>query len=334
MTALPFPAEVPENKIFCRCTDSLEGLPDALLRLLEAQREDWPQLADGVRALSSVRVRRLPLEGTSVLLQFNPVRIVSTSAKVDAGTIRQRRCFLCVPHLPEPQQGILVLDAFLVLCNPAPIFFGHFTISHIAHRPQQLAHNVGSMLDLARGLSPRFTVFYNGPQCGASAPDHLHFQACPTGGIPIEKEAAQSVFRREEGERHGVAVARLANVGRGTILLEGDERRSLAAAVERLMDAIGAVLRQEGEPKVNILCSYADRRWRLIVFPRRKHRPDAFFREGEEQVMISPAAVDIGGLVITPLERDYDRTDAALVRSIFREVSVDDHEIDRILETF
>lgn len=179
MTTLPGSVAVPPDKVFLRFDASLDGLADASLRLLEAQRTAWPQLAEGVRALSSVRIRRLPLESTSVALQFNPVRIVSTSARVDSHTIRQRRCFLCVPHLPEPQQGILVSGEFLILCNPAPIFHGHYTISHVGHRPQQLHGNIRTLFGLARGLSPAFTVFYNGPQCGASAPDHLHFQASP-----------------------------------------------------------------------------------------------------------------------------------------------------------
>lgn len=129
-------------------------------------------------------------------------------------------------------------------------------------------------------------------------------------------------------------MVKLVNVGRGTIVLEGNDPAALENALERLLEKMKTVLKETDEPKLNLLCSYGDENWRLIVFPRRKHRPDVFFREGDEQVLISPAAVDIGGLVITPLERDYERTDAALIRSIFREVSVGQQEIDRMLEGF
>ena len=322
---------LPPTKVFARYDGGPPSLAPLALDLLSAQRETWDQLAAGVASLATVRVREIRCDGYSVNLQFNPGRIVSTSAKVDAATIRERRCFLCIENLPLPQQGILYRDTFLVLCNPAPIFLGHYTVSHVEHRPQRLDGNLLAFLMLARDFSPKFTVFYNGPKCGASAPDHLHFQVSPSGEIPIERLAVLAEHQRTVFDEEGIRVSRLGGVGRAVILVEGDDTDGIAAVLTNLMDRMKAVLGDEGEAKVNILCAYDDGRWRLIIFPRGRHRPEAFFREGDNRVMISPAAVDIGGLVITPLERDFLRTDAALIRQIFAEVSVSDQQLDEIL---
>ncbi|HTP12387.1 MAG TPA: DUF4922 domain-containing protein, partial [Bacteroidota bacterium] len=162
------------------------SLPTRLQRLLDEQRKSWKDLTDGFEALRTVKTRELVCGGFPVTLQFNPGRIKSTGAVLDEASLRARKCFLCVENLPVPQRGVLYSDEFLILCNPAPIFKGHFTVSHVDHREQSIEAFPGVFLDLARDLSPQFTVFYNGPKCGASAPDHLHYQVCPSNVIPIE----------------------------------------------------------------------------------------------------------------------------------------------------
>ena len=253
-------------------------------------------------------------------LQFNPGRIVSTSANVDARSIQERKCFLCVENLPEPQKGILYKDEFVVLCNPAPIFAEHFTISNIKHIPQVLGPSIPTMLDLARDLSPRFTVFYNGPKCGASAPDHLHFQANPTGVIPVELVARENAHRVHQRTLHDVQILTLREYGRQVIVLESDRKDTLALVLARMIASLRETMGTDDEPMMNLLCSYSDGRWRIIMFPRSKHRPDIYFKPEEERVMVSPAAVDIGGLIVTPLEKDFRSIDANMVESIFAEV--------------
>ena len=69
-----------------------------------------------------------------------------------------------------------------------PVFSPHFTVSHLDHRPQAIAEQIDAFLRLMADFGSGWTVLYNGPRCGASAPDHLHFQAVPSGQMPIEKE--------------------------------------------------------------------------------------------------------------------------------------------------
>ncbi|HTY39198.1 MAG TPA: DUF4922 domain-containing protein, partial [Bacteroidota bacterium] len=201
-------------------TGTLAGLS---INLLDNQKATWPQLIAGYASLDSIRLRELFCGTYSVWLQFNPGRIVSTGAKVDAKSIKERRCFLCVQNLPAEQRGILYKNEFLILCNPAPIFREHFTISHVEHIPQLFGSYAHRFLELARDLSPRYTVFYNGPRCGASAPDHMHFQACPTGTIPVETAAADEKYRRSMKSVRNVRIVTLKDYGRRAIILESKD---------------------------------------------------------------------------------------------------------------
>lgn len=292
----------------------------------------WQMLAEGAAALDGVHTRIINCGTFAVRLQFNPKRIVSTGAKVDPASIKERKCFLCLPHLPPEQQGVLYRDKFMVLCNPMPIFREHFTISHVEHIPQSIEEHIIDFLDLAKDFTDSHTIFYNGPKCGASAPDHMHFQASPKNTIPIENEA-MVVERRRLYKRIGeVNILQLANTGRSNIVLESGNRQDIEFAFLRLTGAMRKVMKTDEEPMLNALCSFTDGLWRIIVFPRSKHRPDFYFKEGEERLLISPAAVDIGGLIITPIERDFQRVDASIVTQIFDEVSVN-REVHRQLLT-
>jgi hypothetical protein len=326
-----------DRKLFSSYSASgFTPLPDLLLRLLEEQKRIWPMAAEGYASLQYIQVREVKCKtpagaAFSAWLQFNPKRIVSTGAKVDAQSINARRCFLCVDHLPPEQKGVLYENDFLVLCNPMPIFSAHFTVSHVQHLPQAIAPHLETMLGLARDLSPQFTVFYNGAQCGASAPDHFHFQAAPAGKIPIEQEAAASARRQRVLEHNGVSILLLKDLGRAVIVFEANHAESLVKVLRRQLDKMKAILAVAEEPKINLLCHYHAPQWRVILFPRRKHRPEVFFKEGSEKVLISPASVDMGGLIITPVEKDFDNVDAKLIEEIYREVSWDEKSVKQLL---
>lgn len=309
-------------------TSSLSGLS---LQLLQEQKQSWPQLAQGYASLSTVRLRELQCDGYRVFLQFNPGRIVSTGAKVDEMSIRERPCFLCVENLPRPQKGILYAEEFLVLCNPAPIFREHLTISNVNHLPQAIGPFVETFLDLARDMSPGFTVFYNGPRCGASAPDHMHFQANPSGTIPVEKDSTDNTWRKLEKRIGDVSLFSLERYGRQVLVLESAGKEALQSMVLAVIASIQQFTGTSEEPLLNILASYDSRMWRVILFPRNKHRPDAYFKEGKERILISPAAVDIGGLVITPLEKDFESVDAGIIERIFAEVSIEQQRFEAII---
>ncbi|MBI3787045.1 MAG: DUF4922 domain-containing protein [Ignavibacteriales bacterium] len=307
------------------------SLPELSVRLLEEQQLSWTQLAEGVASLASVVVREIKCSSFSAYLQRNPQRIVSTAAKVDTKTIRERKCFLCVENLPAAQKGVLCNGEFLVLCNPAPIFKNHFTISNVKHIPQSIEAFVGTFFQLAKDLSPALTVFYNGPKCGASAPDHMHFQASPTGAIPVERDATDSARRILKAQEDAVAIYTLKNYGRQVVVLESGDKQALEATLLKFISAMRKIMSVTEEPMLNILCSYSSHGWRLIIFPRKKHRPEAFFKEGDEKVLISPAAVDIGGLIVTPIEKDFNRVDARMIEGIFNEVSLEAETVGSII---
>jgi len=299
---------------------------------MEQQKINWPQLNEGYTALESVRVRNIACDGYNVSVQFNPKRIKSTGADLDVIAIQGRECFLCLENLPELQKGILYRDKFLLLCNPVPIFSRHFTFSSIYHNPQEFEPSLDIMLDLARDLSPDFTVFYNGPKSGASAPDHFHFQVIPNRAVPVETDAVDMRRRKPVYYKGHVAGCYLMNYGRSAFVIESTDKIRLIEFIKRILTSWKKALGSLEEPKMNILCSYQEELWRLIILPRRKHRPDIYFLRGDDHVMISPAAVDMGGIVVTPLERDFLRADAKLIESIFAEVTEPTEILEKILE--
>lgn len=300
--------------------------------LLEQQKRGWPGLAAGYQALGEARLRALRGDGWGVKIQFNPRRIVSSGARVDPETIRRRRCFLCPDHLPPEQQAILYRENHLVLCNPMPIFPGHLTIAHRRHLPQSLSGNIQTLLRLSMDFGPGTTLFYNGPYAGASAPDHLHFQAAPAGLMPVEEEVCDPRKRTGLRRRDGVAVCRTAGLARGILLIEGKEERDVAAAIEGVIGTLGRDASAAGEPLLNLLCTRTADAWRLALFPRRRHRPEAYFREGEERLLISPGAVDMGGMIVAAREKEFDELTPEMVRRVYAEVAFDDAAVETLLE--
>lgn len=297
--------------------------------LLTQQRGSWPMCRDGYASLEHVRTRSLGLHRYALHLQYNPGRMVSTGAKVDPASIRQRRCFLCVPHLPPEQHAVRYGQDLLILCNPVPIFSRHLTISHQDHRPQELGPFIDVMIRLAKDLSPDYCIFYNGPRCGASAPDHFHFQAAPKETIPVVNESMsdrRTVVRQTEG----VEISTLPDYDRTVAIFRSPDVFGLAHVFGRFTEAWKRLDRSEEEPMMNVLCVEDGGGSRLIVFLRRKHRPDAYFLEGEAQMLVSPAAVDIGGLVITPREKEFNGLTSGSVSAIFREVSAEPSLIEQI----
>jgi ATP adenylyltransferase/5',5'''-P-1,P-4-tetraphosphate phosphorylase II len=313
--------------------EATDELPTVVRSFYRDQIRSWPMLAEGVNALASVQTRNIRLDDATVLLQFNPKRIVSTAAKVDPASIKERRCFLCVDNLPAEQRGILYRDTFLILCNPMPIFAEHFTVSHIDHIPQSIEEQILPMLDLAKDLEGSHAVFYNGPKCGASAPDHMHFQACPAGSIPVENESLDPSRRRHVRTIASVSVSMLERYHRGVIVLSGQQRQDMELTFLRMTGAMRKMTNTVDEPMMNIICSYSGGTWNLIVIPRTKHRPGVYFLEDDRKILISPAAVDIGGMIVTPAEKDFHGVDAGTIDRIFREVTVNDDTIHSLIRS-
>jgi len=325
-----------KNKIFETYQEGAD-LGSVLLRLFAAQRQEWPELKKNYEQLEKRQTRILSGAGASrIVLQFNPSRVGSTLAKVDSESLRQRKCFLCIENLSPEQKGILYRGDYLILCNPYPIFEKHFTISSISHIPQNILGPLPDFLSLAEDIGPGFTVFYNGPQCGASAPDHLHFQACPSGQLPVENEMIENglpvlrpdlepVLRDENWDVHVFETT-----GRGIIFITAKNIAAAVAASARAISALRAA--NSSEPLLNIIARKERDSFRIMIFPRRKFRPDCFYLEGEKRIAVSPAAVELGGLIITPFKKDFDLLDFAGAVSILQEVSLDSASIIKLLK--
>jgi len=310
----------------------LKSFPALCLELLSEQRKIWQDLREGYESLKGVRERDLSCSGFSVRLQYNPGRIKSSLANVAEKNTDERRCFLCLDHLPEGQKGIFYRNEYLILCNPMPVFSSHFTVSHFDHRLQAISEHIDTFLQLMADFGSDWAILYNGPKCGASAPDHLHFQAAPSGQMPIEKEIQEEKRLTLMTQLNNVLLYRVRDRGREVIILEGDDPMTVGDAFKVFLNALKKVLLIEEEPMMNIAGFCKERKWRLIIFPRCKHRPDAFFREGDSRIVVSPGAIDMGGLLITPLKKDFDQLDGALVESIYREVSLGGKTVKRAID--
>jgi ATP adenylyltransferase/5',5'''-P-1,P-4-tetraphosphate phosphorylase II len=322
-----------ERKIFASFNGSDHAMTlSGLCRdLLKTQKTSWDMLAKGYEALDSVRVRQLEYDRFSVMLQFNPARIISSTAPVDKASIDKRPCFLCVENLPAAQYGIVYAQEFLILCNPYPIFPEHFTISCIKHMTQSITGTIPVFLSMARDFSPDFNLFYNGPKCGASAPDHLHFQAAPRGLLPIEKEIEKSAKLIPVKRAEGVCLFTMKNAGREVLIMEGTHYETVRAALAHIIEAMKNVLSTSDDP-MNLMCSYRKNTWQVVIFPRQKHRPDVYYFPGDERILVSPGLVDMAGVIITPLEKNFTTIDHDIIHKIYEEVSVNAEITQKILE--
>ncbi len=316
--------------------DGGKGLSALCLELLSEQKKAWQDLREGYESLQEIRERNIPCRGFSVRLQYNRGRIKSSMADVSEKNVNERRCFLCPGHLPEGQKGILHRGEYLILCNPMPVFSSHFTISHLDHRRQAIAENIDTLLHLVADFGSAWTILYNGPKCGASAPDHLHFQAAPSGLMPIEKEIQGKKRLTLMKQVNGALLYRVRDLGREAIILEGDDPMAVGDSFKALINDLKKVLLTQGpadeEPMMNIASFYKEKKWRLVIFPRRRHRPDAFFSEGDSRVVVSPGVIDMGGLLITPVKKDFERLDADAVESIYKEVSLEGETVKKAIE--
>jgi ATP adenylyltransferase/5',5'''-P-1,P-4-tetraphosphate phosphorylase II len=291
----------------------------------DSQLKSWPLMQKNYEARKNIQTKSFWFEGMKLKVQFNPERIKSTSADVDESSIANRSCFLCAENLPEEQKGILFRDNFILLCNPYPIFPQHFTIAALNHIPQRISEYFGEFLELSKLLSPLYTLIYNGPACGASAPDHLHFQAGTRKFIPIENDIQQ--MKNDFGnviQDNKFITTTLINDGLHRIIfLESIEQSLLEITFQKIFREYENLSSSDPEPMMNLLCSYdKEFGWNVIIFLRSKHRPECFYKNDTDRILISPAAVDMGGLIVTPREEDFIRTNKDLLQKIFNEVSL------------
>jgi hypothetical protein len=247
-----------------------------------------------------------------VELRHIPHRIRSTTAAVDAAAIAKRPCFLCAANLPTEQRGVALNAEFSAYCNPFPIMEGHLTLIHDDHIPQAVAGRTGALLDFTASLTDWLAV-YNGPECGASAPDHLHFQAVP------RRIGAGPVFSIERDiDAHGGRS--ISDEVRRVFVARDRDRSRLIDRLDALIAILAALSGKKPEPMLNI-AAFADAGdgWTVCVFPRSRHRPRVF-ETGE--LTVSPASVDLAGVFVVPDPADYEKMTGGDVAAILDEVTL------------
>jgi hypothetical protein len=293
-------------------------------QLLTEQKLSWQFLKNNYENLDNVSYKKFEFDGFEIVIQYNPDRITSSSADISNEGIKFRKCFLCTQNLPPEQKSLVYDKSFIILSNPYPIFREHFTISKKTHSSQTIIGNFEEMLNICRDLGAYYTIFYNGPKCGASAPDHMHLQAMTNNDIPVEYEYDKMINKLgplviTNGK---IKVRFFENHLRYFISLESQNKGELLFAFKTFVRAFKKISPVNEEPMMNIISSYQENLWRLIIFPRQRHRPSQFFADEDNRLLISPAAIDMGGLLITPRIEDFEKIKREDVINIFRQVTI------------
>ena len=300
----------------------------SISRFFNRQLEKWDDARHRFRDLKHVETKKLSEE---VRLQFNPARIVSTGAKIDKKTLGERPCFLCDKNRPKEQMSQQIDERFHLLVNPFPILPVHFTIPARKHQPQAIYKNYGEMHRFL-SLHSELMVFYNGPKCGASAPDHLHFQAGTSGILPLQANWQRlsrnltDIISLNDEEK--IAVVRDFIVPAFVIISKSEESdETLFHRLYKSMPMRG----DETEPMMNIIAWRKEDEYISVVIPREKHRPEAYFAEGDAQVMVSPGALDMSGLIITPREEDFHKLTEESATTILQECGISTEKMNGIV---
>ena len=307
-------------------TDIMED--SSISRFFNRQLEVWTDARHRFRDLKHVETRQF---SDQLKLQWNPARIVSTGAKIDKKTLGERPCFLCDKNRPKEQMSKQIDEKFHLLVNPFPILPVHFTIPARKHQPQLIYKNYGEMHRFI-SLHSDLMVFYNGPKCGASAPDHLHFQAGTNGILPLQTNWQRlsrnltDIISLNDEEK--ISVVRDFIVPAFVIISKSAE--SDEALFRRLYKAMPQ-RGDETEPMMNIISWRKGEEFISVVIPREKHRPEAYFAEGDAQFVVSPGALDMSGLIITPREEDFRKLTEEKALSLLQECGVSEEKMNAII---
>ena len=304
--------------------DREKGLTD----FFHNQLNQWKDVAKRFEELVGVQTR----EVGSALAQFNPARLVSTGAKIDKATLAKRPCFLCEKNRPGEQIVLPFGEGFDILVNPFPILPVHFTIPSRHHQLQAIAENYVQIHRLLRAY-PQLMVFYNGPKCGASAPDHLHFQAGTSGILPLQRdwqrlyETSLPLLKLNDAE----GIYEIKDYVCPALAIVSHTEKHDVELFSRLYEAL-PLKEDETEPMMNIVAWRNGDTFISVVFPREKHRPDCYSAEGEAQCLVSPGSLDMAGLMILPRQRDFEGMTSERAKAVLREVSLSDEVMAEVVK--
>ena len=298
-------------------------------KFIKDQLSVWPMAAENYRNLKKAETKHLDVGGLKVLAQYNPCRRISSEAALDKKSISERPCFLCPENRPAEQTNIEFEGRkgrkYRVTLNPYPIFPSHLVISGFDHTPQSIWHRYQDLLDFVKE-NQEYLGFYNGPQSGASAPDHMHFQACPQGLMPLQNRVDELLDAGEGGTLKfltNVKEARLFQLdeyARGVFVLRGTTAKSTAKLFYRLLDC-APVPEDSDEPRLNLIAWCHGGEYRSAVIFREKHRPHNYFSTDSDHLAMSPGCADMAGVYVVPEKEDFDKLDSRILSQVVEEVA-------------
>ena len=306
-----------------------------LNKFIKDQLSVWQLASSNFRALKTAPSREVDVFGLKCRIQYNPRRVISSTADTSPAAIASRKCFLCADNRPKEQFHLGFEGRkgrnYQIQINPYPIFRGHLVIVRDEHIPQEIWHHFPDMLDFAARYKD-YLVFYNGPSSGASAPDHLHFQAIPKHNLPLEDVVDE--FLDHPGEPlatvKDASLYKFDGYARGVFALKATTSKSLAKLFYRLLDCTDRGKGEE-EPMFNLYAYVKNGEYRTIVVMRSAKRSHHFYSEGADHLTISPGAADIAGLFVAPFREDYDKADTALLEELLSEVCISEDEQNMIV---
>lgn len=308
-------------------------------KFVKDQLSVWPLAAENYRSLKKAGSKVLSIGGLPVTVQLNPCRRISSEASLDKESINRRPCFLCPENRPAEQTNIEFEGRkgrrYRVTLNPYPIFPSHLVISSFEHTPQSIWHRYQDLLDFVRENN-EYLGFYNGPESGASAPDHMHFQACPQGLTPLQNRVDELLAAGDDKTLDyltNVKEARLFHLNeyaRGIFVLCGATAKSTAKLFYRLLDC-APVPDGSSEPKMNIIAWCHEGEYRTAVIFRERHRPHNYSSSGADHLAMSPGCADLAGVYVTTREEDFDKLDAGLLSQVVREIAASEETEKEII---
>lgn len=303
---------------------------------IENQLAKWQTARTNHEALNQIETRRFELAGNTITVQFNPARAVSTCAKVDKSSIEARKCFLCPENKPNEQDEIIISldEPFSLRINPYPILPGHLTISSLKHQDQVLADKTirqlpGKLISwLEEYFASGYVLFYNGAKCGASAPDHFHFQAVKQSDVPViqqwerlmETAVREKEIKTENGNTYS-SFQITSYICPIQVFICNHSADILPEMINQYLESL-PLHEGESEPRYNLFAWQDKQRgFTMAYFPREEHRPACYTATGGEQLLVSPGALDMAGLLVTPRKEDFYKITESDITQIYKEVA-------------
>ena len=320
---------------------NLNDSDDLFNEFFNWQNNEWEFARKNYDTLKELKVREFNFPDASVVVQFNPHRVGSTLALIDEKSIANRKCFLCDDNLHPEQKGIKLTENYTLLVNPFPIIPVHFTAKFNEHHPQKISDNFIEILEGAETLGEKYFLLYNGPEAGASVPEHRHFQGGTRKHFPLVnfideilsgyKSGSGLPHIKEEKNISNAVLYSVRDTLRRILVIKGRDKKAIEKLFFMVYGAMTNLFPSAKETKLNLVSTMMNGEHLLFIFPRKAHRPRCFYTEGDEQLLVSPATLDFGGVVVLPREEDFKKITKYNIEQIFSDVAFSEDMFSALL---